>query len=283
MISLDQLPLDWVRAFEAAGRLGSFSSAARHLGITQAAISQRIGKLEARTGRQLFLRGARGISLSVEGEAWLPPVTAALQGLNDSFQEIFGSERRSLTIAASASVIELWLLPRLALWPADKRPNLTFVTRVLRQHSTATLQVEYGSEARSGHHGCPLFVEQLCPVAAPSLLNSGDWRDLPRIAVSGPRAGWQDWARFSAEAAPAQPVLRFDSMVTALAAAEAGQGVVLASLPLCAQRLATGRLARASKMVLEPPSTYWLYASGDELGLLAWQAICARLTADLGP
>ncbi|MEM9127920.1 MAG: LysR family transcriptional regulator, partial [Pseudomonadota bacterium] len=38
-------PLDWLRVFEAAGRLGGFSAAAREFGLTQAAVSQRIGNL----------------------------------------------------------------------------------------------------------------------------------------------------------------------------------------------------------------------------------------------
>jgi LysR family glycine cleavage system transcriptional activator len=39
-------PLEWIRAFEAAARCGSFTAAAVEIGLTQAAISQRIGQLE---------------------------------------------------------------------------------------------------------------------------------------------------------------------------------------------------------------------------------------------
>ena len=77
----DQLPLEWVRAFEAAARLGSFTAAAAETGLTQSAISQRIANLEARLGAQLFVRQARQIGLTPEGEAWLPHVQAALTGL----------------------------------------------------------------------------------------------------------------------------------------------------------------------------------------------------------
>lgn len=77
-------PLEWIRAFEAAARLGSFTAAAEDLGLTQAAVSQRIGHLEKHFGASLFHRRARAISLTVEGEAWLPHVRLALEGLRDS-------------------------------------------------------------------------------------------------------------------------------------------------------------------------------------------------------
>jgi len=67
-------PLEWVRVFEAAARLGSFTAAAEELGLTQAAVSQRIRNLELRIGAQLFDRQARGVTLSTQGEAWQPHV-----------------------------------------------------------------------------------------------------------------------------------------------------------------------------------------------------------------
>ena len=51
---IDKLPLEWVRVFEAAGRTGSFTAAAQEIGLTQAAVSQRIQNLEQRLGARLF-------------------------------------------------------------------------------------------------------------------------------------------------------------------------------------------------------------------------------------
>jgi LysR family transcriptional regulator, glycine cleavage system transcriptional activator len=69
-------PLKWIRVFEAAARLGNFTAAAKELGLTQAAVSQRIRNLELRLGAQLFNRRARGVILSLQGEAWLPQSTS---------------------------------------------------------------------------------------------------------------------------------------------------------------------------------------------------------------
>ncbi len=117
---LENLPLEWVRVFEAAGRTGNFTTAAQEAGLTQAAVSQRIRNLEARIGTQLFTRQARGVSLTVEGEAWLPYVTSALQALNRSAEELFGKPLKSITISASASITQMWIVPRLAM---NKSPH----------------------------------------------------------------------------------------------------------------------------------------------------------------
>lgn len=50
---------------------GSFRAAADHLGLSPAYVSQMIGDLEARLGRQLLFRSTRKISLTPEGEIYL--------------------------------------------------------------------------------------------------------------------------------------------------------------------------------------------------------------------
>ena len=47
-------PLNALRAFDAAGRLGSFSRAAEEMNVTHAAISRHVRGLEKRLGVQLF-------------------------------------------------------------------------------------------------------------------------------------------------------------------------------------------------------------------------------------
>ena len=81
-------PLEWVRAFEAAARCGSFTAAAAETGLTQSAISQRIGHLEKLLGTKLFYRRARSIELTVDGEAWLPHVRIAFGNLRQSSEAL---------------------------------------------------------------------------------------------------------------------------------------------------------------------------------------------------
>lgn len=275
-MSLSNIPLDWVRAFELAGRTGSFTAAAKESNVTQAAISQRISNLEQRIGSRLFVRNARGVTLSVQGEAWLPYVSAAFRSLDESYQELFGIQREKITISASASVNELWLSPRLGIWQKKNRPQIVLSTMVLQAEDTlldATIRVQYGLGEGAHHHKSPLFAEQLSPVVSPELLaRHASWLELPRLALSGPRLGWHEWSRHTGDPITPVPKIRFDSFSAALSAAVSGVGVLLASLPLSAALLEQGKLVRVSEHLLEPSKTYWMIANKDRLTKPQWNS-----------
>ena len=61
------MQLPHLETFAEAAERGSFTAAARHLGLTQAAVSQRIHQLEAEVRTALFRRHAGGISLTAAG------------------------------------------------------------------------------------------------------------------------------------------------------------------------------------------------------------------------
>ncbi|EPS6962184.1 LysR family transcriptional regulator AmpR, partial [Klebsiella aerogenes] len=77
------LPLNSLRAFEAAARHLSFTRAAIELNVTHSAISQHVKTLEEHLNCQLFVRVSRGLKLTTEGEGLLPV-------LNESFERIAG-------------------------------------------------------------------------------------------------------------------------------------------------------------------------------------------------
>ena len=77
------MTLSQVRAFERIARLGSFHAAARHVGITQPSISQRIRDLEAVLGVDLFLRNGPRIALTAEGHALLEYADRLLETADD--------------------------------------------------------------------------------------------------------------------------------------------------------------------------------------------------------
>jgi LysR family transcriptional regulator, glycine cleavage system transcriptional activator len=62
-------PLNALRAFEAAARHLSFTSAAAELNVTQAAVSHQIKALEDRLGLKLFRRVGRGLLLTDAAQA----------------------------------------------------------------------------------------------------------------------------------------------------------------------------------------------------------------------
>ena len=63
--SLRRLPsLDFLKGFEAAGRLLSFTRAAEELFVTQSALSRQVQALEEALGVALFVRGHRALALT---------------------------------------------------------------------------------------------------------------------------------------------------------------------------------------------------------------------------
>jgi LysR family glycine cleavage system transcriptional activator len=77
-------PLNGVRAFEAAARHLSFKHAAGELGVTPGAVSQQVRALERALGVALFRRLPRCLLLTAEGEAFLPPVSAAFRMISEA-------------------------------------------------------------------------------------------------------------------------------------------------------------------------------------------------------
>lgn len=281
-------PLEWIRVFEAAARLGSFTAAANELGLTQAAVSQRIRNLELRLGAQLFNRQARGVILSTQGESWLPHVQAALTQLLHSAANLFEQPRRKITIAAPNSVIELWIVPRLGEI-ARRLPHVQLSFETIQhlpdyERSEADFEIRFGTGNWPGREARQLFVEELAPVAAPALLGDepNHWHDRPRIAISGPRVGWRDWSNATGEPPPPVPLLRFDTFVQSLRAAEMGAGVLLASLALCSEAIESARLTRLTERTLRMEAGYWITWQRNRPAVAEQPQLIDCLVADAG-
>ena len=69
-----------VAVFAAAARAGSLSAAARRLGVTPMTATRRLVALERDLGVRLMQRTTRSVSLTAEGEAFLPYAEALVEG-----------------------------------------------------------------------------------------------------------------------------------------------------------------------------------------------------------
>ena len=109
-----RLPLNALRAFEAAARHLNVTRAALELRVTQAAVSHHIKLLEEQLGAPLFRRLPRGLILTDEGAALVPM-------LNDTFDRMAamldrfasGRLREIVNIGVVGTFATGWLLPRL--------------------------------------------------------------------------------------------------------------------------------------------------------------------------
>jgi LysR family glycine cleavage system transcriptional activator len=107
-------PLLAVRAFEAAGRRGSFTAAAEELSVTQGAISRQVKILENFLSAELFHREARGVSLTAAGRRYLTMATSVLDQIANTRVDNMVEPGKPLSISVLSSCASLWLLQRLS-------------------------------------------------------------------------------------------------------------------------------------------------------------------------
>ena len=108
--------------FERIVREGSFSRAARALGVSQAAISGRIQALEAELGGPLFVRGGRRAALTALGEAFLPYARRALDVLaagREAARQAQGGGQGRVVVGAVESIADGFLVPVIARYRRD--------------------------------------------------------------------------------------------------------------------------------------------------------------------
>ncbi|MFF7445436.1 MULTISPECIES: LysR family transcriptional regulator [unclassified Streptomyces] len=72
------MDLDAVRTFVTAAETGRLQDAATALSVTQQAVSKRVAALERELAVRLFTRTARGVRLTIDGQAFLPHARALL-------------------------------------------------------------------------------------------------------------------------------------------------------------------------------------------------------------
>lgn len=107
-------PLNALRAFEAAARLGGFANAAEELCVTPGAVSQHIRALEDWIGADLFERRSQGVRLTALGAEALPGFATAFDAMGAAVHVLRTAARHGMMhIAALPSVAQLWLSPRL--------------------------------------------------------------------------------------------------------------------------------------------------------------------------
>lgn len=90
--------------FTRTAELGSFTAAARELGISAVAVSQNVSRLEERLGVRLLARSTRALTLTPEGQAFLEQCREPLAQLDAACQEA-SSDARSATGRVRASVV----------------------------------------------------------------------------------------------------------------------------------------------------------------------------------
>jgi len=259
-----QLPLDLLPAFEAAARHLSFTRAGEELSLSQSAVSRQIQALEASLEVALFERRHRALELTEAGRVMQRAVNDSLERLRDAAARVRPQAAvRQVAITCTPGFASFWLIPRLAPFTAshpqvDVRISATLEIVDL-ERNRIDLAVRF-VPSRAGI-GPMLFEEEVQPMCAPSLLRDArkplkSPADLARhtlltVDLPGgnlPTMDWEPWLQLmGVDRLTPVNTLRFSQYPEAVAAAAAGQGVVIGRLPLLQGLIDEGRLVAPFK------------------------------------
>lgn len=244
-------PLNALRAFEAAARLGGFAAAAEELCVTSGAVAQHVKSLEAWAGSDLFERRSQGVRLTVLGAAVAEQFSAAFDSLGEAVHGLrAGAAPREVRIAALPSVAQLWLGPRL---PALRAAAGDVMISVTATETSPNLRREpfdlsmFFEDGPGGPGSMEVGRDVIFPVCSPSLAARFNTpKDLVEANFLHDATWVDDWTAWLAVAAPGVKLdLRgpvFSLYALAVEEAASGAGVLIGHEPLIASHLASGAL-----------------------------------------
>lgn len=259
------LPLNALRAFEAAARHESFTRAAIELCVTPAALSHQVKALEERLGASLFRRLPRGLALTDEGQALLPVLRDSFDRIAELLQRFdAGVVREVLAVGSVGTFAVGWLLPRLAAFQAahpfvDLRLS-TNNNRVDIAAEGLDFAIRFGDGAWHGIEAERLFAAPFTPLCIPAIAERlAEPADLGRETLlrSYRADDWPDWFRAAGAAPPAVRGPVFDSSWVMIEAAMQGAGVALAPSAMFERELTEGALVRPFEAEVDT-GAYWL-------------------------
>ena len=179
-----------IKAFLLVARTGSFSGAARELGVAPSVVTKRISRLEDEMGAQLFVRSPRARALTAAGERLLPQYQRLVAELDEIIGATAAAERGiegHLRVKGPTTLTSLYLGPIFCDFHAQN-PGLTFDI-VLLDRSVNPLEESFDLVVGALPASYPNVVDiPLCSYrivlcAAPSYLEAKGTPDSPTELV----------------------------------------------------------------------------------------------------
>lgn len=264
-------PLNSLKCFEAAGRLLSFTAAAKELNVTQAAISHQIKLIEEYLGLSLFDRYPRRLALTEPGKSLLPEVTEAFDRVSTAIAAL-GQERFSsqISVRLGPSFAARWLSPRLKyFWLQYPEIDLCLFhvanapTDFARED--IDIAVTYGNGSWPGVVADKLLSLDFFPVCSPGFMHT----DKPLTKLENLRyytllhdaeyTCWHDWLELAGvDDIKAETGNIIDDTNVLIQAAVDGQGIALGSSAFVQDLLDSGRLVKPFDITLQNEFAYYV-------------------------
>jgi LysR family transcriptional regulator, glycine cleavage system transcriptional activator len=282
------LPVGNLRAFEAVARHLNFRSAGEELALTQSAVTRQIQALESDVGGALFERHTRSVALTPAGRTLLNSVSPWLERLDTAVRGIRGGlARKAVSVSTFASFASMWVIPKLeAFQRAQPDIDISIDASdafVNLDNGDVDLVLRYGTYEQMPKGAIRLFDDVISPMVSPWLLSTRtSAQPIERVAdlyahtliemidATLNQQNWLTWIGWSAQHGSKVPAnarwLRLGYAYQTVQAALAGQGVVLARLPLVEESIHNGALIEPlPQLRVQSPMAYWLIAKAGSL------------------
>ncbi|TCM61157.1 LysR family transcriptional regulator [Acinetobacter calcoaceticus] len=273
---LDAINFDALRTFEMAAHELSFTKAAKHLNITQSAVSQQIRMLETRLGYALFIRQSRSLALTEKGSILFDSVSKSFHDIHQTLKYL-SLPNASLQINCLPSFALQWLMPRLSLFHLDQprinvklKAEFQALSYYDMQHHNIDLGLRFDPHVQSDLHTEILMDEYLIPVATPEYLAkhprfaAGEAFD--RVTLLHDATPWMnapefiEWETWLKQAKPEWlnrlGGVEFNLSSLAISAALNHQGVAIGRMALIHDEIENGKLVNIFNLPVRSTASY---------------------------
>lgn len=263
-------PLNAVRVFESAARLGSMRRAAEELFVTAGAVSQQIRALEEHFGVVLFERLPRALILTAAGQEFFSSVTRHLRGIAQAAERI-RPQNEQIAVSVAPDFASRWLMPRLSLFAAN---NPEVEVRIDASFALADfdrepfdLAIRSVFHAPTGLEARLLLRQRVRPYCSPAYYaahlaarpDRAAWQRARLLHESHPYDLWTPWfAMKGFDDTNAEVGLYFSHGLLAILAAIDGEGVTLQPTEYVEREVRAGVLVAADEALFESGLAYYL-------------------------
>ncbi|MGI9357153.1 MAG: LysR substrate-binding domain-containing protein [Rhizobiaceae bacterium] len=252
--------LNSLRALEATLRHGSFTAAADELGITSAAVGQRVRSLEEYIGKSLFERVSSGIIPSDDAKDVERLLTAGFSSIASGLEQLkLERTRNRVSVTLPASFAENWLMPSISYFYSR---HAEIDLRLDASNRDVDMLVEdfdfairYGQPSVDPLQEIVLFGDYVLPVCSPEFASQHnlepDLRSLDSVLLihllnrTSDRSwvGFEGWGNaFGFDPSGLDQGVRYSKISSGLQSAILGQGLVLCGLTEAYNSIKAGSL-----------------------------------------
>ncbi|GGZ81449.1 LysR family transcriptional regulator [Streptomyces echinoruber] len=271
------MQLGWLQTFIAVCHTGSFTKAARQLGLTQPAVTQQIRGLESELGKPLFHRTPQGATPTAEGKALAHEIEASMAAINAAVSRHFDdtTEHRPIRLGGPAELVTARIVPSISefvIGGLDIRISLGEATGLLEDLRSGHLDLVVSTVRPQGPgvDFTPLTDEEFALLASPQVAAGipadALQADDPRVLAKLPMIAYAEtlpiirryWRAVFDAPPPSPPAVVVPDLRAVIAAVTSSAGISVLPTYLCAAELASGTLVPLLEPEIPPINTLYL-------------------------